>query len=921
MTSSPIYQNINNITQKSSKNNLCYIVTPSTPSEILTNNSTTFVTSSIINNYEQKYMSGINVSNNRSAIPVEHSPYMKHTSLIDISGSTNNNTIVNTNFKDNINQKGSVHSFSPNIIQHSSNISILENTLPVVQIPRQQSLTYIQKNNGLLSPTNSHSSINSNSITIQNQRINDSNIIFLENSNPSYIIDTQTYLNQNTISQNAVTRPSILLTQSQSQSGIVERPYFSDCTQQSSSNTYNNKQIQTNYVQNIQNISPVQNQVQQQQVLTSSQSDNQQSFQLDNSQISTSSFATYVQPTIINSCYNKSNIQLNSNVSVQQEQINNNIIYNTDNFNNYFYSVTPINSTITIPIDSNNQNSNSNSVINQQTTIFNNNSNPSNINNYRFNLVASIPESLSVNSNSENSVNIDNYGVYNNGMIINQNNKSQDLEYNKIGNFYSTIPCKKNSSKDEVRQQKGRFKGDIYTPKLVRYSGNAKEGFCDQCNPGRWLQLKNSAYWYHKQFFHGISSVSGKLFHPPVATKILDYSEMLEVIRKLERKNMKENLLDNKYNKIDTKISGSSTQSDKNEPSIIASTEEFMKAFKNLIAESTINLPNELDLNDSILKFVVGLCHHCKEWIPLMITKKKSSQLFTNILKFKQNDNILNEKNKKNGKPINKYYLKKKYNMYNDKKNITEIIISYLQQVKQNKKEINDIIKNNGMTILWYRHAHKCHQYLRPKLNIENHANKNENCTNTTFNSKTITTSDSNNSTKFKEITETKNENASIETINITTTIASALNESMVNTNTNTNTNITSFKINVNSTNENIFRNSIHPITTSSTLIYSDIANENKNTFFPSSSSITSLIVSNTNTDNSLINNEGYSSSNNNHVVIQKPSLINNIQSQTLTYINSNCSNYAVSKNIINDNNKRIDSIYDYRQIKKEKLN
>ncbi|ORY41813.1 hypothetical protein LY90DRAFT_334762, partial [Neocallimastix californiae] len=120
------------------------------------------------------------------------------------------------------------------------------------------------------------------------------------------------------------------------------------------------------------------------------------------------------------------------------------------------------------------------------------------------------------------------------------------------------------------RQQKVRFEGDMYTPKLVRYSGNTKEGFCDQCNPGRWLQLKNSAYWYHKQFFHGISSVSGKPFRSPLATKILDYAEILDS--------------------------------------------------------------------------VVGLCHHCKKWIPLMITKKR---------------------------------------------------------------KINDIINNNGMTILWYRHAHK----------------------------------------------------------------------------------------------------------------------------------------------------------------------------------------------------------------------
>ncbi|OBZ87745.1 hypothetical protein A0J61_04206 [Choanephora cucurbitarum] len=66
------------------------------------------------------------------------------------------------------------------------------------------------------------------------------------------------------------------------------------------------------------------------------------------------------------------------------------------------------------------------------------------------------------------------------------------------------------------RRQKLRFEGDEYTPKWVRYTGQLKEGYCDTCQPGKWLQLKNSAFWYHKQFFHGISSVSGKPFQQPL---------------------------------------------------------------------------------------------------------------------------------------------------------------------------------------------------------------------------------------------------------------------------------------------------------------------------------------------------------------------------------------------------------------------
>ncbi|KAG5458592.1 MAG: hypothetical protein BJ554DRAFT_1156 [Olpidium bornovanus] len=45
------------------------------------------------------------------------------------------------------------------------------------------------------------------------------------------------------------------------------------------------------------------------------------------------------------------------------------------------------------------------------------------------------------------------------------------------------------------RRQRARHPGDMYTPSWVRYSGQAKEGLCHACTPGKWLQLKNSAYW------------------------------------------------------------------------------------------------------------------------------------------------------------------------------------------------------------------------------------------------------------------------------------------------------------------------------------------------------------------------------------------------------------------------------------------
>ncbi|KAJ2497879.1 hypothetical protein GGH96_004757 [Coemansia sp. RSA 1972] len=85
-----------------------------------------------------------------------------------------------------------------------------------------------------------------------------------------------------------------------------------------------------------------------------------------------------------------------------------------------------------------------------------------------------------------------------------------------------TIEEKRIGSKALPRRQKVRFGEDLYTPTWVRGQGQQKEGFCDTCTPGKWLQLKNSAFWYHKQFLHGISSVSGRPFIRPVQVRHFD---------------------------------------------------------------------------------------------------------------------------------------------------------------------------------------------------------------------------------------------------------------------------------------------------------------------------------------------------------------------------------------------------------------
>ncbi|KAK4149258.1 hypothetical protein C8A00DRAFT_47093 [Chaetomidium leptoderma] len=71
-------------------------------------------------------------------------------------------------------------------------------------------------------------------------------------------------------------------------------------------------------------------------------------------------------------------------------------------------------------------------------------------------------------------------------------------------------------------EQDLRFEGDLYTPRWVRGHGNKREGWCGICKPGRWLVLKNSAFWYDKSFTHGISAATGSPFQEPQETRRMD---------------------------------------------------------------------------------------------------------------------------------------------------------------------------------------------------------------------------------------------------------------------------------------------------------------------------------------------------------------------------------------------------------------
>ena len=71
-------------------------------------------------------------------------------------------------------------------------------------------------------------------------------------------------------------------------------------------------------------------------------------------------------------------------------------------------------------------------------------------------------------------------------------------------------------------EQELRFEGDLYTPRWVRGHGNKREGWCGICKPGRWLVLKNSAFWYDKSFSHGISAATGNPLQEPQETRRMD---------------------------------------------------------------------------------------------------------------------------------------------------------------------------------------------------------------------------------------------------------------------------------------------------------------------------------------------------------------------------------------------------------------
>ena len=64
-----------------------------------------------------------------------------------------------------------------------------------------------------------------------------------------------------------------------------------------------------------------------------------------------------------------------------------------------------------------------------------------------------------------------------------------------------------------VHKQHPRFKSDLYRTLFIRGEGGERAGWCGFCSS--WHRLKDSAYWYHLHYSHGVSCATGQPLPTP----------------------------------------------------------------------------------------------------------------------------------------------------------------------------------------------------------------------------------------------------------------------------------------------------------------------------------------------------------------------------------------------------------------------
>ncbi|TPX31318.1 hypothetical protein SmJEL517_g05347 [Synchytrium microbalum] len=248
---------------------------------------------------------------------------------------------------------------------------------------------------------------------------------------------------------------------------------------------------------------------------------------------------------------------------------------------------------------------------------------------------------------------------------------SADGSYDEDGGLHGG-----SSSDATPRHQSLRFDGDLYTPRLVRYSGTQKQGFCEQCpEPGKWLQLKTSAFWYHKQFFHGISSITGQYFTTPASLRLVYQQTGQADFTERKQSNSKDGA---------------------------APTATFM---------------------------VEALCKECDSWISVMNPKRRGSVpsgIPSELAAAHQTHQHRRDSSKEaeqpwyttlpvgtnindsnwtalEGEPENRYEVRtNSRGQYVFPTGVIDTVLNYTVQ------EAGHVLKADGMTVLWFRHAYRC---------------------------------------------------------------------------------------------------------------------------------------------------------------------------------------------------------------------
>lgn len=68
----------------------------------------------------------------------------------------------------------------------------------------------------------------------------------------------------------------------------------------------------------------------------------------------------------------------------------------------------------------------------------------------------------------------------------------------------------------QLHMRDRRTDDDNYSPVWIRGRGVDREGLCPLCIPSVWLKIKQSAYWYHMNFYHGICAATGRPYKRPI---------------------------------------------------------------------------------------------------------------------------------------------------------------------------------------------------------------------------------------------------------------------------------------------------------------------------------------------------------------------------------------------------------------------